>query len=430
MIGIRRAKRTREEAEEGLERRAGNRGPRTREVGPAAGVSAAAMKIVDIRETTVSLAAPIRNADIGFEAMTASAVAVVTDRMAGGRPLAGLGFDSIGRYGHGGLLRERFIPRLLAADPADYAAARGDAVDPLRASAVMMRDEKAGGHGERAGAVGVLDAALWDLVAKAEGMPLWRVLADRFNGGDALARVPVYASGGHYRDGDEAALLGAELRGYAERGYRRFKIKVGGAPIARDQARIEAALGVAGTGAALAVDGNGAADRDAAFALLGALAPYGLAWFEEPCDPLDYEVLSALSQADLLPIATGENVFSAADTRNLLRYGGLRPARDWLQVDISLAYGVPEYLEIVALLEAAGWSRTRLMPHAGHLFSFHVVAGLGLGSHESAPDDALVFGGYPAGVAVEDGHVRPWDAAGVGFERKANLRRVFQPLIG
>jgi L-alanine-DL-glutamate epimerase-like enolase superfamily enzyme len=242
--------------------------------------------------------------------------------------------------------------------------------------------------------------------------------------------VPTYASGGHYRDGGEAAALGAELRSYRARGYTRFKIKVGGAPLARDKARIEAALGVASDGAALAVDGNGATGRDAAFALLSALAPYRLAWFEEPCDPLDYALLTELSAADLMPLATGENIFSAADTRNLLRYGGLQPARDRLQMDISLAYGVPEYLRIIALLEQAGWPRTRLFPHAGHLFSFHVVAGLGLGSHEAAPDDALLVGGYPEGVTVEDGHVRPWDAPGTGFELKPNLHRVFAPLIG
>lgn len=388
------------------------------------------MKITAIRETTVALAAPMRNADIAFDAMTASAVAVFTDRAVGGRPLVGLGFDSIGRYGHGGLLRERFIPRLLAARPDDYAAAAGDAIDPVRASAVMMRNEKAGGHGERAGAVGVLDAALWDLAAKTEGKPLWRVLADRFSGGNALARVPTYASGGHYRDGaDEAKAIAAELSAYRALGYTRFKIKVGGAALGRDKARIEAALGVAGAGEALAVDGNGATDRAAAFALLGALAPYGLAWFEEPCDPLDYALLAEISAADLLPLATGENIFSAADTRNLLRYGGLRPDRDRLQMDISLAYGVPEYLRIAGLLEEAGWPRARLVPHAGHLFSFHVVAGLGLGSHEAAPDGALLFGGYPEGVAVEDGHVRPWDAPGTGFERKENLFRVFAPLL-
>ncbi|MCW5772308.1 MAG: mandelate racemase [Rhodospirillaceae bacterium] len=362
--------------------------------------------------------------------MTASAVVVVTDRKIGGKPLIGLGFDSIGRYGHGGLLRERFMPRLLAADPADYAAESGSGIDPVRAWSVMMRNEKAGGHGERAGAVGVLDAALWDLAAKAEGKPVWRVLADRFNGGAVLARVPVYGSGGHYRDGDEVAALQAELRRYRDLGYRHFKIKVGADSVDRDRRRIDAALSVAGSGAALGVDSNGASERDVAFARLETVASYGLAWFEEPCEALDYALLAEISAAGLMPLATGENIFSAADTRNLLRYGGLEGGRDFLQMDISLSYGVPEYLRIVALLEAAGWSRTRLMPHAGHLFSFQVVAGLGLGRHECAPDSTQLFGGYPDGVVVEDGFVKPWDAPGTGIEGKPNLYRAFAPLLG
>ena len=196
------------------------------------------MKIVAIREAMIPLSAPIRNADINFDTMTASAVVVVTDKMAGGKPLMGLGFDSIGRYGHGGLLRERFMPRLLAAKPDEYSDGRGG-IDPLRAWDVMMRNEKAGGHGDRAGAVGVLDSALWDLVAKAEDKPLWRVLADRFKGGKAPARVPVYGSGGHYRDGDEAAALKAELATYRDRGYRLFKIKVGADSIDRDRRRLD-----------------------------------------------------------------------------------------------------------------------------------------------------------------------------------------------
>lgn len=386
------------------------------------------MKIVAIREAMIPLSAPMRNADINFDTMTASAVVVVTDKLVGGKPLMGLGFDSIGRYGHGGLLRERFIPRLLAADPQDYAGAKGG-IDPVRAWDVMMKNEKAGGHGERAGAVGVLDATLWDLVAKAEGKPLWRVLADRFNGGKAPARVPVYGSGGHYRDGDEAASLRAELQAIRDRGYRLFKIKVGAESVDRDRRRIEAALSVVGSGAALGVDGNGSSDRAITFARLEALASYKLAWFEEPCEVLDYAMMAELSAANLMPLATGENIFSAADTRNLLRYGGMKPERDFLQMDISLTYGVPEYLRIIALMEASGWSRTRLMPHAGHLFSFHVVAGLGLGRHEGAADETLLFGGYPEGVVVEDGAVRPWEAPGTGFEKKANLYRVFAPLL-
>jgi L-alanine-DL-glutamate epimerase-like enolase superfamily enzyme len=386
------------------------------------------MRIVALRETTVSLAAPIANANLRFDAMTASALALITDARVDGRPLVGFAFDSIGRYAHGALLRERIIPRVLAADPAEYCDERSGALDPAKLWTVAMRNEKPGGHGERAGAVGLLDAAAWDAVAKFERRPLWSVLAERFGGDRSGAPVEVYASGGHYRDGaDESAALRDELARYQALGYRRFKIKIG-AGLDRDLPRVEAALGVAGNGGALAVDGNGSFPLDEALRYARALEPLGLAWFEEPLDPLDYEAHRTLAQRTPLPLATGENIFSAADTRNLLLYGGLRADRDFLQIDISLSYGIVEYLRLIALCERQGWSRKRLLPHAGHLLSFHVVAGLGLAAHEAAPDSGSLFGGYPEGVRVEDGRVRPWHLPGVGFEAKPNLFAVLAPL--
>lgn len=387
------------------------------------------MRIVDIRERTVPIAAPYRNADIRFDDMTASAVVVVSDRRRDGKPLVGLAFDSIGRYGHGHLLRERFAPRLLAADPEDYSAERGDSIDPVRAWQVAMRNEKPGGDGDRAGAVGILDAALWDLAAKAQKLPLHRLLADRFNAGRSIARVPVYASGGHYAAERPLQQLEEELETYRARGYRRMKIKIGGAPLEEDLRRIDTALRVVGAPAELAVDANAAFDRDTAFRYAEALAPIGLAWLEEPAHPLDYELYNEICRAYPHPVATGENLFSVADTRNLLRYAGLRREHDRLQMDVSLSYGVTGYLRLVDAVEAMGWSRHSLVPHAGHLLSLHTVAGLGLGGHEAAPDPSRPFGGFPDGVEVADGTVAPPDAPGVGIETKTNLYAVFAELL-
>ena len=387
------------------------------------------MKIVAASEKTVALSSTVRNAGIGFAAMTASALVLVSDVWRDGRPVAGLAFDSIGRYGHGGLLRERFLPRLLDAAPRDYEDDARDNFDPFKAWAIVMRDEKPGGHGERPGAVGLIDAALWDLVAKLEHKPLWRVLADRFRAGAAPARVPVYASGGHYRPQDDIPQLGEELRRARALGYRRMKIKVGGATLGEDRRRIEQALAVLGGGQALAVDCNASLTRERAHELLAALEPYGLAWVEEPADPLDYALHAELAASWPVPIGTGENIFSAADTRNLLRHGGLRADRDWLQMDISLSYGIVEYLRILALIEEQGWSRARCLPHAGHLFSLQAVVGLGLGGYEAAPDAESLFGGYAKGMIVEDGFVRPGDAPGVGIEGKDNLYAIFRDML-
>ena len=382
------------------------------------------MKITAIREQTVSLASGLRNAGIAYDAMTASAVVVETDD--GGTH--GLGFDSVGRYGHGALLRERFVPRLLDAAPADLLDGDG-LVDPLAAWSIAMANEKPGGHGERAGAVGVLDMALWDLRARQRGEPAWRTIADYF-GVDGAPTVAVYGTGGHYgADAADTGPLRDSLAQARERGFRTFKIKIGGAPLATDIARVEAALDITGRGA-LALDTNGVWDPDTAAGWLSALADYDLAWIEEPVSPLDYTGLAAIADRFPVPIGTGENLFSFDDARNLQRHGGLRPGCDWLQFDISLSYGLPEYVRLVDCFTANGWSPRRFAPHAGHVLALHTVAAFGLGMAEVALDAALPIGGLPGGAPIEDGRVALPDAPGFGIEAMPVLHACFADLLG
>ena len=382
------------------------------------------MRIVAIREKTVALSSRVRNASIGFAGMTASALAMVSDVMRDGIPVVGFAFDSVGRYGHGGLLRERFIPRVLAAEPEGYLDEESGGPDPFKIWKIAMRDEKPGGHGERSGAVGLIDAAAWDLAAKLEEKPLWHVLAERFGDGSPAERVPVYASAGHYHAENDVALLVEEVRRCLALGYRTVKIKSGGASISQDLRRIDAALDIIGDNNALAVDCNGVMSQSHAEAFIAAVVDRDLAWVEEPVDPLDFEAHNAIAAGSPLPLATGENIFSAADTLNLVRYGGLRPDRDFLQMDVSLSYGIVEYLRILDVVEAHGWSRRHCLPHAGHLLAFNVVAGLRLGGHETGP-----LGSFPLGLEVSDGHASPGDAPGVGFERNANFVSLFGDLV-
>ncbi len=385
-------------------------------------------RIVAAREQTIGLPSGSRNADIDFTEMTASAVVLVSDTTRNGMPVVGLAFDLIGRYGHGGLLRERFFPRLLHADPADYAADRGAGIDPVKIWSLVMRNEKAGGHGERPGAVGLIDAASWDLQAKLEDKPLWRLLQERFPGATGRS-VPVYASGGQYRPVDDLAALGDEIRRFRHLGYARFKIKTGGLPLDGDRRRIETVLALLGDEAsALAVDCNCGFDRDTAPLRLAALDQYRLAWIEDPVDPLDYALHAELAPSIVTPLAMGENIFSAADARNLLRYGGLRPDRDLFNMDISLSYGMVEYRRVLELLVSWGWSRQQCWPHAGHLFSLHVCVGLGLGGHETAPFHNPI-GGFPDDVRIEDGCIWPGETPGLGLERKPHLAAIFADLL-
>lgn len=385
------------------------------------------MRIVDIRLKTVSLRSPMRNADMAYDEMTGSLAAIRFD-MGGGRTVWGLGYDTIGRYGSGLLAEARFAPRLKAASADSLLDAEGR-IDPFRARAVMMKNEKPGGHGDRAGSVGLLDMALWDGLAKAMGVPLWRLLADRYNGGQATRKVWSYGSGGHYYPGAGTEALVAELRRYHDLGFRTLKMKVAGAPLAEDLQRVEAALKVVGEGANLAVDACAAPDAATAHRLMTALAPYRLAWIEEPVAPLDFPGLAEVAAAHAMPIGTGENILSLDDLKNLIRYGGLRADRDWLQVDPPIAYGLTEYLDAIAWLEANGWSRRRLLPHAGHIFSLNLAVGLGIGGYEAAPDPKPIFGGFADGTRIEDGCVIAPEHIGIGFEHKPNLWAVFADMV-
>jgi L-alanine-DL-glutamate epimerase-like enolase superfamily enzyme len=378
------------------------------------------MRIVDLRERTVPIASAIANAYIDFSKMTLSLVAIVTDVMRDGKPVVGYGFNSNGRYGQGALIRERFRPRLMEADPATLIDEAGDNLDPHKIWATLYKNEKPGGHGERSVAIGTIDMAVWDAVAKIAGRPLFRLLAERY-GGAADPRVFVYAAGGYYYPGKDIELLKQEMRSYLDRGYSVVKMKIGGVPLADDLRRIEAVLAMLPRGCSLAVDANGRFDLATAIDYAKALSAYDLFWYEEAGDPLDYELQAKLTEHYAKPMATGENLFSMQDARNLIRYGGMREDRDWLQFDCALSYGLVEYLRTLDMLKSYGWSPRRCVPHGGHQMSLNIAAGLGLGGNESYPDLFQPYGGFPDGVRVESGYITMPDLPGIGFEGKSDL---------
>lgn len=349
---------------------------------------------------------------------------MVSDVIRNGRNVTGFGFDSIGRYGHGGLMRERFIPRVLESKPEDYTDEARASIDPFKVWNIAMKDEKPGGHGERPGAVGLIDAAAWDLAAKIEDKPLWQLLAERFRDGVRQDRVPVYASTGHYHVEDDLILLAEEVRRCVGLGFKTVKIKAGGAGISDDLRRIDVALDILDGTGVLAIDCNGMMTLPEAEGFIEALADRKLAWIEEPVGPLDFEATRSLTSGTDIALATGENLFSAADTRNLMLYGGLRPDRDLLQMDISLSYGIVEYLKILDEIETQGWSRRQCIPHAGHLLAFNAVAGLGLGAHETA-----IQGNFSVSSGVTDGLALPGETPGVGFESHIGFTEIFGDMI-
>lgn len=386
------------------------------------------MRIIDIRERSLPIS---RYADpaIASGGLTTSLVAVVTDRQRDGKPVVGHGFGSIGRFAQGGLIRERFAPRLLAAGAQDLAAPDGDNLDPTRCWQVMMRDEKPGGHGERCIAVGALDMAIWDAAAKIAGQPLYRFLAGRLGRRiDTPPQVDLYASGGYPYPTDDLARLGGEIRRFLDQGYRRVKIKIGSGTIDQDLRRIETILKLLPAADALAVDAMNRYDAATALTMTQRLAPLGLMWSEDLCDPLDFTTLSELAGHHAAPLAVGEALFSLAETKLLLRHGGLRTDRDILLFDPAHCYGLSHYLQIVAACEQAGRGRQAFWPHGGHLFSLHVAAALGLGGSEVNPTAFPPVGGLADDQLLQEGRATPPALAGIGIEGRAAFARLFADL--
>jgi D(-)-tartrate dehydratase len=386
------------------------------------------VKIVDIREVTRPISSPIRNAYIDFSKMTLSLVAVVTDQTRNGKRVVGYGFNSNGRYGQGNLIRERFRPRILEAKPESLLTETGDNLDPHKIWSTMMTNEKPGGHGERSVAVGTIDMAVWDAVAKIAGKPLFELLADKYGDGKVNRKIFVYAAGGYYYPGKDLEALKREMKTSTDRGYTVVKMKIGGAPLDEDIRRIEAVLGILQPGQRLAVDANGRFDLPTAIAYGNAIAKYNLFWYEEAGDPLDFSLQAELGKNYAGPMATGENLFSMQDARNLIRHGGMRSDRDWLQFDCALSYGLVEYLRTLKMLKENGWSPSRCIPHGGHQMSLNIAAGLGLGGTESYPDLFQPFGGFPDGTKVENGYVNLPALVGIGFEGKSDLYREMKSL--
>ncbi len=192
------------------------------------------MRIVEIKEKKVGFHTSIRNSVVDFSEVTGSIVAVVTDVQKNGQPVIGLGFNSIGRYAQSEIILNRLVPRIMRASPEDLLNHERTNFDPVKISGIMMKNEKPGGHGDRAHAVGAVEMALWDAVAKIEEKPLWKHLSDNYNGGAYDEKVFTYAAGGYYYPGKGIDALKNEIKSYLDRGFTKVKMKIAGTSLKED----------------------------------------------------------------------------------------------------------------------------------------------------------------------------------------------------
>ena len=386
------------------------------------------MRIVDIRETAIPLKSTLANSSFNFSEMTTSVVAVTTDVVRNGKPVCGFAFNSTGRYACGAQMRARFIPRLLKAPPDSLLDDAGNFA-PEKFLAVMMQNEKSGGHSERSVGIGTIEVAVWDALAKIAEKPLHVLLAERFNGGKTADKVFCYVGGGWYGPGKTTKDLQDEMRRHLDAGYTMVKMKVGGMALADDLARIEAVKSMLPKGALLAADANSKFGRTEALAYARGLAPFALRWFEEPCDPLDFALLAEIAGAYAPPLSTGENLFSTQDVENLVRFGGLKPERsDVIQIDPPQAYGITQYARTLRMLARHSWPRACMFPHGGNQMSLAIAAGFGLGGAESYPGVFGDFGGFADDARIENGFISLSDRPGIGFEGQARLYEIMREL--
>src|SRR5690606_29537626 len=213
------------------------------------------MRIVEVRAKTVRVDTNMFNARGARVNSAATVVAAITDVVRNGRPVIGYSFSATGFQPPTHQLEERFIPKLLQLKEDDLNL---DAryFDPAATLSALKKNEKFGGDGERATAIGTIECAVWDVVAKLAQVPVYKLAADRYNGGKITDIVECYVGGGWYSPDKGLAELRDEVKKYLDMGYRTVKIKVGGIPVADDLKRVEAALSVVEDPKCLAVDAN------------------------------------------------------------------------------------------------------------------------------------------------------------------------------
>lgn len=385
------------------------------------------MRIVEIREQPIRRKRTIRNAVSSYADQTTSIVAVITDVVRNGRPIIGYAFSSVGRHACGLPMRERFIPRLLKASEQGLTL-EPSAFDPDLVLQAMLTGEKMGGDIERSVPIGTIECAVWDAVGKIADVPVYKLIADHYRNGEFDNRVFCYIGAGWYAPGAGIPELLDEMRGHMDRGYTLLKMKVGGLSIDEDRRRVEAVINLVGDPQGVAVDANAGIGEDRRRAYAQAFAPLGIRWFEEPAHPVDYagnaEFIAEYGNA----VATGENLFSPEDFRNLIRYGGMRQAEDLIQVDIAQAYGITMASRLLAMLKQHGWAASSVLPHGGHMMSLNQSAGFGLGMCEAYHGSFAEFAGYADDLRVENGWLTVGDWPGMGFERQNDLYALMRQL--
>jgi D-arabinonate dehydratase len=290
-----------------------------------------------------------------------------------------------------------FTPQLLGRDPLDVERIWHDLWVP----------KLVGRRGMTTRAISAIDIALWDIRAKAAGMPLYKLL------GGYRSRVPTYIAGGYYEEGKGLPELAEEMRENVAMGAKAIKMKVGALPIRQDAERVRVVREAIGPDVKLMVDANCAYKLYEAVQFAKRIEEYEPFWFEEPIAVDDYDGHRRLAEATSIPLATGENEYTRYGFRDLIE----RRAAAILNPDAIICGGITEFVKIAHLAQAYD---VDIAPHGPQEVHVHLVAALRNGLILEFYRDTVdpMWGKiYHATLTLnDDGTVSPPDLPGIGID--------------
>jgi L-alanine-DL-glutamate epimerase-like enolase superfamily enzyme len=267
-------------------------------------------------------------------------------------------------------------------------------------------------------AMAAIDIALWDIVGKQAGLPLYRLL------GGYTDRVPAYVTGGYYTPGRGITELIAECQGYVEAGYKAIKMKVGGATLDEDVARVKAVRQALGDSIDIMLDANRAWDVKTAIEAARRFADYRPRWLEEPIQWYDdLRAMSMLRQHTHIPLASGENAHHRFDARELLE----QRAIDVMQFDGTKNGGITEWRKIAGM---CSMYHVDVAPHHDPQIHGHIVAaipnGLTVESFHNPERDPLWPDLYAESARLEGGMLYLSERPGLGISFNDDFVRKYR----
>ncbi len=246
-------------------------------------------------------------------------------------------------------------------------------------------------------ALSAVDIACWDLVGKAAGLPVHRLV------GGYHVDVPVYGSGGWHSLSDDHLI--AECGGFAEQGITAYKYKIGSP---RDEERTALLRREMGDDFTLLADANQCFTVTEALETARMLADYGVGWFEEPVLADSSDDLAEVAAASPVPVAAGENVYFRWGFREICD----RRAAAYLQPDVGRCGGITEFAKIAHLADAYNLA---LSSHLWHELSISLV-GAARSGHMVEYAELIPNGALTRGFDVVDGKITVPDVPGHGVE--------------